>query len=706
MNMPAREGEGGPEPSSNASYPAESTGPRALGGDLNRLLEAMPAAVALLDPEKGFIYLNQRAVELYGVDYTGAGVDSHMARVNALRFDGTPYRLEETPAYVALRTGREVRNMEMSIRGTAGMQIPLLVSAAPLLDEDGKAVVALIVFEDISDRKRMEESLERAKLAESSERHRALVSATVESLYRMSADWSEMLQINSRGSLVGTELHNRNWLQEFVPEEDRPRLLAAIEEAVGTKSVLQIEHRTIGKYGPGGWRSNRAVPILGADGEIKEWLGLLRDISGRKEAEEALKAANARLEAEIAAIKQLQDIGARLVDFGDMRSIMDEILDAAISIVRADKGNIQFLDQDSGRLRIVAHRGLGPVFLKIFAVVHGGNKSCCTAVATGRQDVTEDLVRAFDGSPELPAILAEGVRSVVSTPLVSRSGKTLGALNVFHSALNRPNDLDLRLLDLLARQASDIIERTLAEQELKRYAEALKRSNAELQSFAYIASHDLREPLRMVSSYLDLLEKKYQSREVDPQAREYMRFAMDGAERMHEMINDLLTYSRIGTQGRPFAPVDMTEVVSIACKDLEAAIKECGASVTCGPLPSVSADQTQMLLLLENLVSNAVKFRSAEAPRVTVTARESGGEWTFLVQDNGIGIPEDQRDRLFHMFQRLHTRDEYPGTGIGLAIAKKIVERHGGRIWFESEVGKGSTVFFTIPAREGNGQTR
>ncbi len=233
--------------------------------------------------------------------------------------------------------------------------------------------------------------------------------------------------------------------------------------------------------------------------------------------------------------------------------------------------------------------------------------------------------------------------------------------------------------------------------ERKRAEEEIKRSNSELQQFAFIASHDLREPLRMVSSYLDLLEKKYKGKVLDGTAEEYIDFAVDGAGRMRGMIDDLLLYSRIETRAKPFAIIDMNDVVSTALMDLRERVKESGAAVSFDGLPKILADETQMFQLMENLINDAIKFHADEPPMVEITAQSKGDDWVFSVEDNGIGIPKDQQGSLFQMFQRLHGRDEYEGTGIGLAIAKKIVEHHGGRIWVESEVGKGTTFFFTIP---------
>ena len=203
----------------------------------------------------------------------------------------------------------------------------------------------------------------------------------------------------------------------------------------------------------------------------------------------------------------------------------------------------------------------------------------------------------------------------------------------------------------------------------------------------------------MVSSYLDLLERKYEGKVLDTKAKEYMDFAIDGADRMRRMIDDLLMYSRVNTQGGSFVPVRMEEVLETALKDLRKSITDTNASITSTSLPEIKADRTQMLVLLENLIGNAIKFRGTEPPRINISARGTGNEWTFAIEDNGIGIVPSQKDRVFQMFQRLNDREKYEGTGIGLAIAKKIVERHGGSIWFESEEGKGTTFYFTMPVR-------
>jgi len=247
--------------------------------------------------------------------------------------------------------------------------------------------------------------------------------------------------------------------------------------------------------------------------------------------------------------------------------------------------------------------------------------------------------------------------------------------------------------------ARDFTERHQAEETLRQQAEELERSNRELEQFAYVASHDLQEPLRIVSSYVQLLARRYQGK-LDQDADEFIGFAVEGANRMKSLITDLLAYSRVGTRGKELAPVEMEDALERATRNLRLAIQDSGAIIAHDDLPVVLADQVQMTQLLQNLIGNAIKFRGSKAPRIHVGVRRRDERWLFFVRDNGIGIDPQYAERIFVIFQRLHNRDEYPGTGIGLAICRKIVERHGGEIWVESKPGNGATFYFTLQPAE------
>ena len=244
----------------------------------------------------------------------------------------------------------------------------------------------------------------------------------------------------------------------------------------------------------------------------------------------------------------------------------------------------------------------------------------------------------------------------------------------------------------------DITARKLMERTLYERTESLERSNKELEQFAYVASHDLQEPLRMIASYTQLLAKRYKGK-LDSDADEFIRYAVDGANRMQMLINDLLDYSRVGTRGKEFAMTGFDAILGKTLRDLSKRVEESGAKVTIDPMPSLIVDSGQIGQLFQNLISNAIKFRGDTPPQIHISSAKNENKWIFSVSDNGIGIAPEYSTRIFEIFQRLHTKEEYSGSGIGLAICKKIVERHGGKIWIESEPAKGTTFYFTIPVQ-------
>ena len=244
--------------------------------------------------------------------------------------------------------------------------------------------------------------------------------------------------------------------------------------------------------------------------------------------------------------------------------------------------------------------------------------------------------------------------------------------------------------------ARDITEQKRLEEELTQRAAELQRLNEELQQFAYIVSHDLKEPLRNITQLVTFLAEDYQD-QLDAQAQEYIARTVAATQRLQQMLNDLLAYTQVGGQDFAFGSVDCEALLTTVLEDLEVTIAERDATITHDPLPTVGGDAAHLGQVFQNLIGNALKFCGKDPPRIHVSAQRDGTHWRFGVRDNGIGIDPHQATRLFQVFQRLHTRSEYPGTGIGLAICKKIIEQHGGRIWVESEVGKGATFFFTLP---------
>jgi two-component system, LuxR family, sensor kinase FixL len=383
-------------------------------------------------------------------------------------------------------------------------------------------------------------------------------------------------------------------------------------------------------------------------GERRYFTGIVRDITERKRAVEELREAEER-----------------------MRSIVDHVIDGIITI--DEHGIVESLNPAAQRL-----------FGYAAAEVLGQNVKLL---------MPEPYHSEHDGylanylKSDVAKIIGIG-REVVGR---RKDGSTFPmdlAVSEFHLGQHR----------YFTGIVRDISDRKRAEMALHETAEELTRSNLDLEQFAYVASHDLQEPLRAVAGCVQVLQKRYAGR-LDARATELITHTVDGVSRMQTLIDDLLSFSRVGTRGKPFEPIDCNIVLNKALANLEVAIHEAGVVVTHDALPVVKADVVQLTQLFQNLLSNAIKFRGPHPPTINVGARREESQWMFWVKDNGIGIHPDYFERIFVIFQRLHTRTEYPGTGIGLAICKKIVERHGGRISVESALGAGSTFSFTIPDR-------
>jgi PAS domain S-box-containing protein len=429
--------------------------------------------------------------------------------------------------------------------------------------------------------------------------------------------------------------------------DDAERVEKAYKDFFTHGGDFDVEYRARKRDGEWIWLRDRAVGTYEKDGETYAD-GLFSDITERKRADEALR---------------------RAMEFS--RTVMNSMNDP-ISII--DVSDSRVVGCNTAFLREVGLSEAQALGLRCFELTHRRTEPCCPpldpcplreTVATGRYAVAEHLHFGANG---------EEIHVEVSTaPIFDECGKVT---RVVHAS-------------------RDITERKRAEEALKGQAKELARSNAELEQFAYVASHDLQEPLRMVASYMQLLSRRYKGK-LDADADEFIAFAVDGAGRMQRLINDLLLYSRVGSKGKEPQPTECEAVLRHALDNLQEAVRESGAQVDTSPMPAVMGDDVQLVQLFQNLIGNALKFRGEEPPRVEVQAEPQGEEWLFSVRDNGIGIESKDFERIFQIFQRLHDRESYPGTGIGLAVCKKIVERHGGRIWVESEPGEGTTFYFTL----------
>lgn len=419
----------------------------------------------------------------------------------------------------------------------------------------------------------------------------------------------------------------------------------------------------------------------------------------RSEAQEALREAGVesqRLADESAIVAE---IGRIITSSLDIREVYEGFAEEVRKLIPFDRISISLYNADEDSLTNayvvgvrVSGRDPGDVFPASDTVTEEAIRTRSSMIIQGDPDVLKE---------RYPSLEPTGMRSIVMALLMDKN-EIIGILHLRSLLEDVYSQRDLALLNRVAAQIAPAIvnsqlfaERRRAEEELLERAAKLASSNAELEQYAYVASHDLQEPLRVIAGFVQLLADRYQGK-LDDDADEFIGYAVDGAHRMQTLIDDLLEYSRVGTEGKPLKPTDGNAALDQAISDLHAAIQDGDAKVTCDKLPSVYGDPTQLAHLFQNLIGNAIKFRGDDPPRIHVSSRSNDEDLVVSVADNGIGIASQHREQIFGMFKRLHGEGKYPGNGIGLAICNKIVERHGGRIWVESEVNKGSTFHFTL----------
>jgi PAS domain S-box-containing protein len=570
-----------------------------------------------------------------------------------------------------------------------GSLVPIILGGA-LLGEPAQSVICFIL--DISERKRADDALRRSE-----EKFQYIAQTTNDAIWDwdLATDqvwWSEGIQtlFGYSADEVGATM---SWWYELIHPEDRARIMTEIRTVINnSENSWSAEYRYRRSNATYAYVVNRGYVIRDADGKPTRMMGGMTDMTERKQFQEALQRQSLRsqLFAEVA-LKIRQSLQ------------LEEILQTSVAevqrIFEADRVLILRL-LDNGWAKIVTE-AVNPPWASV--IDHNITDDCfgpqyLQKYIRGRIYIIEDVDTVVI-EPCLVEFLKEfNVKSKLVVPILLKDN--LWGLLIAHqcTGARQWSTFEIELLQQLADQISIALAQSQLLEIEKQQREELARSNAELQQFAYIASHDLQEPLRMVTSYLQLLSRRYRN-QLDASADDFIAYAVDGATRMQALINDLLTYSRVGTRGTSFQPIDCNQVVKQAVNNLKVAIEESQATIAYEALPNIIADGTQLVQLFQNLIGNAVKFRQEKPPHIEIKAEPQTDEWLFSVQDNGIGIEPEYAERIFVIFQRLHNRAEYPGTGIGLAICKKIVEQHGGRIWIGSEPGQGTTFWFTIPNR-------
>ena len=605
-------------------------------GRFRTLANNIPQLAWMAD-EKGYIFwYNER-----WFDYTGTTLD---------QMAGWGWQEVHHPDHVervvdkikkCFQSG-EIWEDTFPLRGRDGNYHLFLSRAVPIRDPDGKVLRWFGTNTDISESK------------ESGAKYRGLLEAAPDAMVVVNQD-GEIVLLNvqaekkfgyHRDELLGQKV------KRIIPEGFAERLIAD-----GTRSAAEALAQQIGTGIEliGRRRDGSEFPIEMMLSPLENAEGILvtvaiRDISVRRAAEKHL----AQME-------------------GRYRGLLEAAPDAMVVVNKG--GEIVLLNVQAER-KFGYHRNelLGQ---KMTNIIQEGFAE--RLIADALRSAEDALAQQIGSGIELTGRRKDGSDfpiEIMLSPLESTDGI------------------------LVTAAVRDITTRKKGEADLLNKMEELNRSNEELGQFAYIASHDLQEPLRMVASYTQLLSRRYKGK-LDSDADEFIAFAVDGASRMQRLIQDLLTYSRVGTKGQDLLDTSSEEALKLALINLRGAITESGASVTHDPLPSVMADETQLTQLFQNLVGNAIKYQGSGIPRVHISAARNGGnKWIFSVKDNGLGIDPQYFDRIFGMFQRLHKREEFAGTGIGLAICKKIVERHGGSISVESQPGKGSTFHFALAGIE------
>ena len=609
---------------------------------LTKVLDALPVGVFIIGKDGRITRVNPAGKKIWG------GVNYDIGKEDFDRYKAWWVATGErvTPAeWGAARTlalGETTLNQQLLIEGFDGQKRYILNSAVPLRDPDEGITGAVVVNEDITARHGAE-----AALRQSEEKYRQLVETATVLIIQTDLEGrvtflneyaKEFLGYDD--TAIGTHLVD---LFNLKDEAERKALIEQVVEVLEQRAhVPYIESESCNNTGEWAWVGWTIRPVSDEEGNVREMLGVGLDVTERKLAEEALRRSEQQFRTLIEAMPTL------------------------VWTLKPD-GEVEYVNQ-----RWVEYMGMSP---------DEGPKWMEAVHPEDREQTAESVRRTIE----------QGESYEIECRLRRHDG-------VYRWHLSRALPLRDNNGNIFRwfGTSTDIHGHKMIEQDLRRTAAELERSNKELEEFAYVASHDLQEPLRMITGYLKLIERRYKGR-LDQDADEFIAYAVDGATRMQQLIADLLAYSRVGTRGHALIPIDLKRPFERAQADLWTTIVETGAKLTHDPLPVVNGDETQLAQLFLNLIGNAIKFRSERTPEIHVGVKAENDSYLFYVRDNGIGFDQRYAPKMFLVFQRLHTRQKYPGTGIGLAICKKIIDRHGGRIWVESEPGKGSTFYFTLP---------
>ena len=625
--------------------------------------------------ERNYEYVNPRFSEITGYSFQ---------ELTSPDFDFNVMLTEKGKELIQLRY--EARKQEKELPGFYHIQIKnkdgnlldLEVRTISIGREDEVAVLGFI--RDVTERKKAEEALR-----ENETRYRMLLDNAFDGIYFLREKNYEY--VNPRFSEITgysfEELTSPDFdFNVMLTEKGKELIQLRYEARKQGKEIPDFYHIEIKNKGGNLLDLEVRTVSIGREGEVAV-LGFIRDITERKRAEEALRESEEHF-------RMLIENASDIITILDAKGTITYNSPSVERVLgfrpeeMVGRSSLEFVHPDDHQ---IIHENLGKVIQ---------NPGTVKSVEF-RLKNRDDQWRTFDGSGQSWVNEAGEISVVANLKDITERKRVEEELHNHREKLEEL--VEERTAELKAVNEAllkEISIRKKTEENRKELVEELERSNKELEQFAYVASHDLQEPLRKVKSFSELLARRYLD-QLDDKAAKYISHITGGATRMQGLIGDLLKYSRVTTQGRPFETTNCDDVLAGVMDSLHVAIRENDAVVTNDSLPQIMSDPTQLGQIFQNLIGNAIKFRGDEAPRIHVSATEEDGKVLFSVSDNGIGIDMGQAERIFTVFQRLHTRDEYPGTGIGLAVCKKSVERHGGRIWVESEPGRGSTFYFTIP---------
>jgi PAS domain S-box-containing protein len=649
-------------------------------------LNTLPLGVWITDAKGTILQGNPAGQKIWG----GAryvGMDHYHEYKGWWPDTGEPLSSEDWALSRTLRTGQSILNEEIDIEDFNGKRKTILNSTMPLRNQAGVMVGAMFVNQDITEQRVVENALwENQRLIQQ------IADATPTILYLYDLVENRNIYSNQHlNEILGylpeeVQKMGADFLPNSIHPEDWPRVVDNQLKLISALDgeIIETEYRMRDAQGEWHWLVSRdTIFSRTPEGAAKQILGMGLDISLRKRAEAELAEYRQQLEELVQRrTAQLQNTNQQLE-----REITDRI-----------RAEVQLRESET-RYRLLAENATDMISTHTpEGVYQYVSPSCFTLLGYHASELIGHSAYEWIHPEDIPEVEISHravLEALVPLQVVYRIRHQDGHYIWFETNARAVCDPQTGERVKIQAASRDISDRRRIEKELAHHTADLARSNADLEQFAYIASHDLQEPLRMVASYTQLLARRYPD-QLDAQADKYIGYILDGATRMQQLIHDLLQYSRVGTHGKSFEFADCNEIMRQAIANLKIAIRQSEARIAGQNLPQVFGDKTQLLQLFQNLIANAIKYRSLPPPEVQIEARYREGEWLFSVRDNGIGIDPKQGDRIFQIFQRLHTRQEYPGTGIGLAICKRIVERHRGHIWVESEPSRGAIFYFTL----------